>query len=254
MADALIGHTGFVGGNLLRQRPFDECFHSQTIRTITGRRYDLLVCSGAPAEKWRANQEPERDWANLQLLMDCLDQVEARQAVLISTIDVYPDPVGVDERTPIDPEGGQAYGRHRYALERFMAQRFPTLILRLPGLFGQGLKKNAIFDLIHNNRVEYIVPTSRFQFYSLDHLWRDIERFRAQDLSLVNVATEPISMGEIAREVFGVELNPRPELKPARYDFQTIHAGAIGRDGPYVASKAEMLAEIGQFVAQQRGR
>ena len=51
---ALIGYSGFVGGNLLRQRSFDACFNSSNIEAIAGRSFDLVVCAGAPAEKWKA--------------------------------------------------------------------------------------------------------------------------------------------------------------------------------------------------------
>ena len=56
---ALIGYTGFVGSNLLRQRPFDACFNSSNIDQIAGRSFDLVVCCGARAEKWKANADPE---------------------------------------------------------------------------------------------------------------------------------------------------------------------------------------------------
>src|SRR5437868_3473553 len=103
MADALIGCTGFVGGNLLRQTHFDDLYHSRNIASLHGRRYDRLVCAGARAEKWKANQDPEGDRRGLQSLFDALHHVAARQVILISTIDVYAEPAGVDEDTPIDP-------------------------------------------------------------------------------------------------------------------------------------------------------
>src|SRR3989304_6365199 len=116
MAMALIGSTGFVGRNLARQTVFDDAYHSTNIGEIAGKSYDVVVCAGAPAAKWIANREPERDWHNLQRLMRCLGQVETGRLILISTVDVYPDPVGVDEASPIDPQKVTAYGRHRYAL------------------------------------------------------------------------------------------------------------------------------------------
>ena len=128
MADALIGYTGFVGGNLLNQRPFDELFNSRNIATIGDRAFDTIVCAGAPAEKWRANREPMEDRARLATLTEALERTSARKVILVSTVDVYPSPVEVDETTPIDPEGGQPYGRHRYELERFVQERFDTLV------------------------------------------------------------------------------------------------------------------------------
>ena len=109
MPDALIGYTGFVGGNLLRQHPFTGLYNSKNIDTIQGREFDLLVCSGAPAEKWKANADPAKDLEILTGLMNHLRQVRARRVVLISSVDVYPDPRGVDEASPIVPEQASAY-------------------------------------------------------------------------------------------------------------------------------------------------
>src|SRR5947209_1521880 len=102
MASALIGHTGFVGGNLARQRRFDEFYNSRNVEQIAGRAFDLVVCSGAPAEKWRANQNPEADRVCLDRLWSALRLVSARKVILISTIDVYAAPVGVDEADDVD--------------------------------------------------------------------------------------------------------------------------------------------------------
>src|SRR5438132_8679966 len=119
MTSALIGYTGFVGSTLLRQTRFDDLYNRGNIESIAGRSYDLLVCAGAPAQKWLANCEPEPDRANLERLMAALATVKARQVVLISTVDVLLVPVDVDESAVIDMVSQQPYGRHRYELERF---------------------------------------------------------------------------------------------------------------------------------------
>ena len=107
---ALIGYTGFVGSNLLRQMSFKDLYHSKNIEELGGKSYDLLVCAGAPAEKWKANQDPGKDLENIRRLMDCLGRAKARKIILISTVDVYPVPCGVDEDSRIDPVLANAYG------------------------------------------------------------------------------------------------------------------------------------------------
>src|SRR5262249_17224837 len=92
MADALIGSTGFVAANLLRQARFDDLYHHRNIADIRGRRYDTVVCAGARAEKWKANQAPEADREGIRALTDALEHVAARRFILISTVDVYPQP------------------------------------------------------------------------------------------------------------------------------------------------------------------
>lgn len=249
MSSALIGFTGFVGGNLLRQRPFDECFRSSDIDRIAGRSYDLLVCAGAPAEKWKANKDPAADRAALARLTGPLESVRARRAILISTIDVYPRAVEVDEDTAIVPDPSNAYGTHRLQLEEFFQARFDTTVVRLPALFGPGLKKNAIYDLLNDNMVEQIHSGASFQFYDLEWLWRDLTRFVDAGLRLVNVATEPTTVGELAREALGIPFTNDNGRPPARYDFRTKHASRFGGAGGYLYRRDAVVTALREFAA-----
>src|SRR6266852_10340 len=97
MSTALIGHTGFLGGNLARQFSFDECYRSTNIAAIRAREFDLLVSSGVTARKWWANQNPAEDRARIDSSLGNLVSVRARRVVVLSTVDVYPAPFGVDE-------------------------------------------------------------------------------------------------------------------------------------------------------------
>lgn len=251
MRRALIGSSGFVGGTLARQASFDTHYHSRNIGDIDGHRFDLVVCAGAPAAKWKANKDPAADLANLQMLMEHLGRVKTRHLVLVSTVDVYPVPAEVDEETPIDASAGGAYGRHRLLLERFVTQRFDATVVRLPGLFGAGLKKNAVYDLLHDNCLDALQPRSSFQFYDMARLWSDLERVLGSGLRLVNFATEPVVLGDVARFVFGRELPPS-QAPLARYDFRTRHGALWGRSGGYLLGRDAVLAAMRAFVATER--
>lgn len=253
MTSALIGHTGFVGGNVKAQRGFDELYDSANINLIEGRSFELVVCAGAPGAKWTANQKPDEDRAAIERLMGALAQVHARRFVLISTVDVYPRPIDVDETTVIEIGACHAYGRHRLLLERFVGQRFPAaLIARLPALFGVGLKKNLVYDFLHENRLDLIHQDGVFQFYDLARIGRDLEMCLAARLGVVNFATEPVSVRDITSGVFERAFtNTLPPPAP-RYDFKTIHAGLFGRNGPYIASRDEVLAGLKRFVQSAR--
>ena len=252
MKTALIGYTGFVGSNLIRQRNFDDFYNSKNIESIVGKNYELLVCAGAPAVKWLANKEPIKDRENLQRLMGCLRQVSAQKIILISTIDVYPVPVEVDEDTKIEVEGLQPYGKHRLELERFIQGRFDSLIIRLPGLFGSGLKKNIIYDFLNDNIGDWIHKDSVFQFYNLEHLWGDIQTALEHGLELVNFATEPMSVREVAAEAFGFEFTNEPQQNPAKYDMRTLYFQLFdGFEPGYLYNKSQVLLELKEFVSNQ---
>ena len=255
MTSALVGHTGFVGGNLAAQHRFDACFNSKTIESIASRRFELLVVSGMPAAKWIANGDPATDRANLDRLWGCLKTVRADTVVVMSTVDVYPTPVNVDEDTPIDPSAQQPYGLNRLELERRAASHFRRVLsVRLPGLFGPGLKKNAIYDLLHDNETHKIHANGVFQFYNLSHLWRDVQAALAAGLSVVNFATEPVSVREVAREAFGLDFANDPGTKPARYDVRTKHAEVFGGSGGYLTGREQVFAELREFVRGERAR
>ena len=251
-SSALIGHTGFVGTNLLRQRSFDALFNSTNIDDIAGRSFDLIVCAGARAEKWLANAEPERDLANIERLASALGQANARKLVLISTVDVFLEPIGVDEDSPTPMDGLHAYGRNRRRLEMILSNRFDTAVVRLPGLYGRGLKKNAIYDLLHDNGVEKIDSRGVFQFYNLDRLWRNIGLALDNDLPLIHLPPEPVSIADVARVAFGREFQNEVAANPARYDVRTRHARLFGPHESYTESSAEELNGIAAFVARER--
>ncbi len=146
MKHTLVGCTGFVGGNLLRSHKFDAAYHSSDISESFGADNGLVVYSGMPSEKFLANSNPKADLAQAENALQNIRRMRPQRLVLISTVDVYKRPYEVYEDSPAE-EDNAAYGKNRYELEKWVRKEYPdALILRLPGLFGAGLKKNFIFD------------------------------------------------------------------------------------------------------------
>jgi nucleoside-diphosphate-sugar epimerase len=249
---ALIGHSGFVGGNLARQWTPDRTFNSSTIEAFAGGRYELVVCAGTYAEKWRINAEPGPDLANIERLSAILATASIDRLVLISTVDVFPVPDGVDEDSPIDETVAQPYGRHRRWLERSLASRFPTTVVRLAGLFGDGLKKNALFDLLHDHQVDRLNPEGTFQFYDIGRLWADLETAIEHRLPVIHLVTQPVALGDVARVVFGRALARSTTVPAAHYDCRTRHAPLFGGSGHYLSDQGEVLVAIRDFVERER--
>ncbi|WP_242396852.1 NAD(P)-dependent oxidoreductase [Clostridium butyricum] len=147
---SLVGYTGFVGSNLANNFKFDNLYNSKNIEEAYGTNPDLLVYSGVPAEKFLANNNPEKDMEIIKNAFENIKKINPKRIVLISTIDVYKNPINVDEDTKIDTEGLLPYGYNRYKLERMVEENFDNhLIVRLPGLYGENIKKNFIYDLIN---------------------------------------------------------------------------------------------------------
>lgn len=150
MKTQLVGDTGFVGSNLQSEYTFDELYNSKNITEAYGKNPDLLVYSGVPAQKFLANKEPEKDFEIIKNAINNIKNIKPKEIVLISTIDVYKEPVNVNEDTKIDTENLQPYGYNRYYLEKWVSENIENhLIVHLPGLYGKNIKKNFIYDLIH---------------------------------------------------------------------------------------------------------
>lgn len=252
MADALLGHTGFVGSSLLRQRPFEACFNSGNIEQLAEGDYDTIVCAAAPAQKWLANQYPDADQHNIQQLMAALARARCKTFILISTVDVYVQPNGVDETVSATSHGLHPYGRHRLELEQFVRGHFAnTVVVRLPGLVGPGLRKNVLHDLHHGHEVHKIDSRGCFQFYPMVNLWSDVQRVLACGLPLVHFSVQPLFVADIARDAFGMkgfDQVPDAGAVPARYDFRSVHHVQLGGRAGYLYDGREALGAIRAYA------
>lgn len=145
---ALVGCTGFVGGNLAAKGNFDGLYHSSNIEEAFGTKPELLIYAGLRAEKFLAEKFPERDLESIENAKENIRKIAPKRIVLISTIEVYDNSF---HKTESDPAiGSGAYGKNRVLLEQWVEKEYPDhLIIRLPGLFGKGIKKNFIYDYIH---------------------------------------------------------------------------------------------------------
>jgi nucleoside-diphosphate-sugar epimerase len=255
MKTALIGYTGFVGGNIEKQGVFDNLYNSKNISDIEGKEFDLVVSAANRADMWRINQEGEKDLAEIKEYIEHVRKVKIGKLVLISTIGVYNNPNGADEDSPIELDGLTPYGANRYHLEQFCRDNFDTTIVRLPGLFGEGLKKNVIYDILHDNNVDKIHKDGVYQYYNLDNIWKDINIAINNNLALVNLATPPISTEEVAKYAFGIDFNNMPDgVKPAYWDMHSKYAGVYGSEGNYLYSKQQELDDIKLFIERKRNK
>lgn len=160
--NALVGYTGFVGSNLYETGNFKTVYNSKNIQEAFGTSPGLLVYAGLRAEKYLANNEPEKDMGLIMEAEENIRKINPKKLVLISTIDVFKTPSGVDERTLINPDGLHAYGYNRYQLELWVRENYSdALIIRLPGLFGKNIKKNFIYDFV--NIIPVMLKEAKFE-------------------------------------------------------------------------------------------
>lgn len=299
---ALVGFTGFVGSNIANKCDFDCVYNSKNIDEAYDTYPDLLVYAGLRAEKFIANNNPEKDMHSIKQAIENIKRINPKLIVLISTIDVYDSPNGKNEDDIIDIEHQEPYGANRYKLEQWVADNFSNyLIVRLPGLFGINLKKNFIYDYIHYipsllNETKYNELSSassiikenyclqdngfykcncnesdksllkdefkkigfsalnftdsrgKFQFYNLANLWKDIELALKNNIKILNIATEPITIGELHKYLSGNTFINELNKNIPNYNFKSKYDKLYGGKDGYLYLKDQILLDIKEFV------
>lgn len=253
MKTALIGYTGFVGSNIANQTPFFDYYNSKNINEIKNKSYNLIVSAGNSSLMWKANLEPQADWINIKRFMNSIEVVKTRYFVLISTIEVYDRAYNVDEDFRIDSSKLKPYGKHRYMLEQFIKERFnKSTIIRLPLVFGKNLKKNFVYDLIYNNRLDLTHKDSLLQLYDLEYIWKDINIAINNVLPIINFSTEPIFAKELAKYTLGMDFRTITHAPPRRYDMITKYASLYGSKTSYLYQKEKMLSLLKKFIIKEK--
>lgn len=298
--DMLVGYTGFVGSNIDAKHNFTYRINSKNREEAWNKKPDLLVYAGIRAEKFLANNDPQKDMDTINEAFMQIERINPVKLVLISTVDVYKSPIDVDENTEIETADLAAYGLNRYRLEQMVRTKYPdALIIRLPGLFGKNIKKNFIYDYINvipsmlkeskyeelsvkselvknayeslrNGFYKCASPSEElrsefkrigfsalnftdsrgvFQFYNLSNLWGDIETALYNNIKVLNVATEPVSVGEIYDALTpGEHFINEIVANPPHYNYKSVHAELFGGENGYFSTKEQILKEIIEFV------
>lgn len=300
----LVGSTGFVGGNLMAKGRFTKAYHSTDIAQGFGAQNDLVVYAGVPAAMFLANRDPEADLAVMRAARENLRRLAPKKLVLVSSICVYADSRGKTEADAPTPEGLAAYGANRLRLENWVREDRPdALIVRLPALYGLGLKKNFLYDLhtvtpamlktekyaelaekselvrtgytdkgngfyALNGRAEpaalrawfaqndfnalcFTDSRSRYQYYDLRRLAKDIDTALEAGLNILNLATPPVSADEVYEAVTGkTGWRNETAAQPFDYDMRSLHAALLGGENGYLTTKEQELLEITAFMRE----
>jgi sugar phosphate isomerase/epimerase len=212
--------------------------------------FDELFFCGVPAVKWYANKFPEEDFIVLNNIKSILGTIKANKIILISTIDVYEYiDSKVNEDYDCDIFNNHTYGVNRYLFESFVKKTFDNHhIIRLPALFGKGLKKNIIYDLMNNNQVNNIEINTIFQWYDLKWLKNDIDIIIKNDIKICNLFTEPLETIEIIK-LFDYPLSKFKTQSKLTYNLKTKYSELFdsSKNG-YIRDKYIVLDEIKKYL------
>ena len=123
-----------------------------------------------------------------------------------------PTPKAVDEATPIDVEQLHPYGRHRYRVGTIRRRAFSEHVRRATArLFGLGLKKNLIFDLLVG-KLDWTDHRSWLQFYDMSRLWNDLQRRRCKSVAAGELCHRAGSRGRCRPALFRSRTTRRPKI------------------------------------------
>lgn len=150
---AVLGATGFVGtivANSLNNNNL-SIFRIGRQSPNPSTPIDELWCCAAPGSMVHANSHPQEDAAAVEAVFDRMETLAPRRVVLVSTIAALANFGHGQDEDNAQPEKTTPYGANRAWLEERVQKAWGpnALVLRLPALFGPGLKKNALYDLLH---------------------------------------------------------------------------------------------------------
>jgi sugar phosphate isomerase/epimerase len=250
MKKGLFGYSGFVGMNLQQFYKFDYFFNSKNYNDAKNLEIDILFFASLPATKWYINKNPEQDLITINTLIEILKTMKIKKIILISTIDIYDTTDSqINEDYLPNFNNNHTYGKHRYIFEQFIIDNFIDYhIIRLPALFGLGLKKNIIYDLLNNNQIENISPYTHFQWYDLNWLKNDIDIVINNNLKICNLFTEPIYTLDITN-LFNYSIDLFKNKSELKYNLKTKYSNLFKSNiNGYIRNKEKVLNNIKEFI------
>ena len=209
MKAAVLGGEGFVGSAFVRncaRLGIDcDCVEPGNYDEFTGGEYDLLVNAAGESRKYQVNRDPAGDLRHsLEPLLKSFGDFAFRRYVYISSIDIYPDPSDPArnrEDASVAVDQISHYGFHKFLAEKMVEHYCPSrLIVRLGGVLGPGLKKNPVFDLLHDRPLRVDIE-SRYQYLHTDTAAAAVFDLvsRGGDNEIYNLCgTGTVSLAEIA--------------------------------------------------------
>ncbi len=168
----LIGAKGFIGAALAaaaRARGYAlTAIDRDNYAQSQGAQADLLINAAGNSRKFLDDQDPLQGFElSVSSVMRSLHDFKFNFYIQLSSGAIYPDegnPANNAESSLLDPAAMTRYGFHKWLAEQLVRRYAPEhLIVRLGGLLGPGLKKNAVFDILHGGPL-YVHPDSQFQY------------------------------------------------------------------------------------------
>lgn len=109
-----------------------------------------------------------------------------------------------------------------------------------------------IFEQIGFSALNFTDSRGVFQYYNLKYLYKDIQTAIKNNVKLLNIATEPVTIGEIHKAICGKEFVNCLEGAVPHYDFKTKHSQIFGGNNGYIQTKEFVLQDIKEYVEEMK--
>lgn len=156
---AVFGANGFVGKSLCYSLSKSSEYITVPVTRDNyieslGKHYDIIINTSTPAARFWAKNNPAKDFnETVQKTANIFYGCTFEKFIQIST---------VSARCQLDT----VYGRHKLAAEA-ICNHGNNLVVRLSSMFGEGLKKGVLIDMLMGNKI-FLDADSRYSFSSVD--------------------------------------------------------------------------------------
>lgn len=187
---ALLGYRGFVGKKIftkLMEAGYEVIgISKETYQNFRDEPFDIVINAATPSKRYWALQNPIEDFeATVRLTADIVYNWKWKKLVQIST---------VSARCQLD----HPYGINKLCAEVLVLNSSKNnLVFRLGALFGDGLNKGVIFDMINQNPI-YLTSDSKYNFISTDEAAEIIVKNLDKNGVIEAGARDQISLQEIS--------------------------------------------------------
>lgn len=238
----VLGGGGFVGSAYVRML----AARGLPVKAVTRANYDelrgsscaVLVNANGNSKKFLSTRDPLWDFdASVRSVVASLEDFKAERYVFLSSGDVYPEthaPAVTQEDQTIDLRRISRYGLHKLLAEQVVRSAHRSwLVVRMGGFVGEGLKKNAIFDMLTGAPV-WLSPDSELQFIDTADAARIVWDLVEAGLQgeVMNLGAEGLlNLGAFHRAI-GSSSPFKADAPKVRYELSLDRIRALRRGAP----------------------
>ncbi len=244
MRNCIIGYSGFIGNKISERNHLK--INSKNIHRIKNKNFNIVYCAAPTGKKFAVNKNPNNDFTNILNLIKILKTIKCKRFILISTIDIYQNKTTkINEKNFPKKNKIRNYGANRFYLEEFVKENFENYhIIRLPNLFGKNLKKNFIFDMLHNERV-FISKNSLVQLFNIDKINFYIDKIVKKKIRIINLTSPPLKLINICKII--KTNNKIFSGKLYKYNVSSKHSSKFQKNSKYIISENEIIKDLLKF-------